>query len=168
MNLLQLPSILILIQLIFVPCLNGQNIEKSVFGTSGNVFRPGIQDHEFTIGETFIQASSQDGVSFVQGFHQTEIQEFTGFEARLAPIQFSVYPNPSQDQFNIDFLEAPNSQNYYLRVTDLLGRTLYEEYHSPLSSNSSVSLKEFASGSYLLLLLDEKKNVRSTTMIEKI
>lgn len=144
-------------------------IDRSVVSSAGNVHRLGLQHHSFTIGEPFIEYLQEDDASKAcsQGFHQPIFQTSTGWSEELNMIQFSLYPNPTSEAVVLHFDEA-SLNTFYLRLTDLAGRTLLEEHCTPSSVDQSLSLKNYPAGSYWLFVLDEKKHVRASQMIEKI
>jgi len=76
--------------------------------------------------------------------------------------QIAVFPNPSNDIFNI---RVQNLPNYKLIVRDVTGKLLLEVTNTTGASNYKLDLSEFASGMYLLDI--ESNNKRITKKLLK-
>jgi hypothetical protein len=76
--------------------------------------------------------------------------------------QIAVFPNPSNDIFNI---RVQNLPNYELIVRDVTGKLLLEVSNTTGASNYKLDLSEFASGMYLLDI--ESNNKRITKKLLK-
>ncbi len=66
---------------------------------------------------------------------------------------FSLYPNPAGSKLYINF-EDPTMQAYYVRISDMLGRTKLMLPRPQLLGGIDIS--QFAAGTYFLQLTDEK------------
>ena len=76
--------------------------------------------------------------------------------------QIAVFPNPSNDIFNI---RVQNIPNYTLTVRDITGKLLLEVLDINGVSNYKLNLSEFATGMYLLDI--ESNNKRITKKLLK-
>ncbi len=79
---------------------------------------------------------------------------------------FVIYPNPARDKIFIKFLDQ-SMQAYYIRVVDLIGRTMYMLPNPEL--NNGIDVKNFAAGTYYLQLTDKltKKVVTKSFIVKK-
>lgn len=66
---------------------------------------------------------------------------------------FAIYPNPTKDKIFVAF-KQPDMEAYYIRITNVLGRTIYMLPRPQLQNGIDVS--HFASGVYIMQLIDEK------------
>lgn len=65
----------------------------------------------------------------------------------------TVFPNPSNGVFTANF-QAPNADNYTVRITNTLGQIVYEEALNNFSGNYSkqMDITSFAKGAYVLIV----------------
>ncbi|MEL7531260.1 MAG: reprolysin-like metallopeptidase, partial [Bacteroidota bacterium] len=129
-----------------------------------------------SIGDTFLQsaindqllqyqhqgqAASRDGFSFTVRSHDggwlgtpyfpISINLTTSLEETESVAAPSLYPNPAEDHFFVEFAE-PLKDAGNLMLFDLQGRLLYEEAFSTGVSKLKVSSQNLASGLYLVRL----------------
>jgi len=68
------------------------------------------------------------------------------------PDLISLYPNPNNGFFKIDILEELPGQECTLSIISLTGTTVYQENVSPGEISKEISLPDFQSGTYVLML----------------
>jgi hypothetical protein len=75
-------------------------------------------------------------------------------EAKIMALNFDVFPNPSNDQFNISF-EMPASEKAEIKITDMIGREIKTVVNERLVAGShqyTLNTHEFSKGIYLVSL----------------
>ena len=70
---------------------------------------------------------------------------------------FGLFPNPASDKLLIHGVNLEGS--YQLRITDVAGRKVKEVPIHFSNQTSSVSVKDFAKGPYIALLIDENNRI---------
>ena len=86
-------------------------------------------------------------------------------ESIKEPSDVILYPNPATDRLFVSFSD-PDMQAYYLRITNVLGKTMYMLPQPQLSSGIDIS--HFAPGVYILQVTDEKTKKVITQQFTKI
>ena len=104
--------------------------------------------------------------------HDAEVEDYTiNVKTTLnqdsfALEDFSVYPNPSQGEFTIQFGTA-TSTAVQLKVFDIRGRTLVQKnYETSGQFNQTLDLQNLASGVYLLEVGDGSRSMTKKIIIE--
>lgn len=70
-------------------------------------------------------------------------------------VEMNIYPNPCSGIFNCDIKSAAN-ENMTLKVMDILGRTVYSRPVNSSDSRLRVNLPPVSTGSYFVILQDDK------------
>lgn len=78
--------------------------------------------------------------------------------------QFTIYPNPASDRLYIR-MKDPGNSAYYVRITDLAGRTLMMLPRPALTSGIDIS--NLATGTYTLTLTDEQHKQMGKTLFTR-
>jgi uncharacterized repeat protein (TIGR01451 family) len=79
-------------------------------------------------------------------------------------IDLIVFPNPAENTLQVVPGGLVDGASYYIRIADLLGRSLYyQEYHTP--SELTIDLNQFRAGFYIVSL--EYKNTITTRKLIK-
>jgi uncharacterized delta-60 repeat protein len=70
----------------------------------------------------------------------------------------SIFPNPTQNELNIDLKDAINS-DFSLKITDLTGRIVYQnKYDKALINNTvKINIGDLISGLYVVTIQSEKE-----------
>jgi hypothetical protein len=152
--------------------LRAQSIERWVIGSAGGSYYDGVNNFEmdFTVGETVITTINNTNNWLTQGFQQPKepmswvsIQDYSD-----DPAQVIIYPNPVIDQININIQNA-QAGNYRVMVFDVLGRLLIDEnIISGFDGSAKLNLNfnSYATGSYYLRILNEKKIIQTGKIIK--
>jgi len=102
----------------------------------------------WTIGESVIETISSGSTVLTQGFHQSKLTVTAIDELLSSDFELKVYPNPTSEFLIISSNKLDDKSNYSL--FDLSGKLLENKTIS--ASETRVSLKNYASGTYLLKL----------------
>ena len=70
-------------------------------------------------------------------------------------MEFNLFPNPAQDQFNIAFDQALQGE-YQWRLVDMLGQTLREGRAQAGTEQLTIPTNEYASGMYIFTINNDK------------
>jgi len=77
--------------------------------------------------------------------------------------EISVYPNPTNGIFNVDFKKADN-----INVVNMLGSVIFEEkVEQIVSGTKTIDLTNFANGIYFIQVLDGEKIARRKIILNK-
>jgi hypothetical protein len=78
---------------------------------------------------------------------------------------FSLYPNPNQGSFTLEFNKDMVGEAVGIRVFDIMGRQVFEKKLPPVSRNfkENISLNNVASGTYMV-----KVDAGANTMYKKV
>ncbi len=80
-------------------------------------------------------------------------------ELNTTPKDFSLYPNPANNRLYVSF-DDPSMQAYYIRINDVIGRTLYMLPKPQLQNGIDIS--NLTNGIYTLQLTDDKTKITTT------
>jgi len=82
----------------------------------------------------------------------------TGFNPITFQNTVKIYPNPANDQLNIDFGNYATLSNYTLKITNTLGQTVYTTVINKQST--TIDLSTFSGkGIYSVLITDDNSNI---------
>ena len=77
-----------------------------------------------------------------------------------------VYPNPTNGQFTVQMKDA-ESQDMYLRITNLIGEVIYsEKINQKTSYNKTLNLSEYPRGLYQIQIIGGEKNYFGKIILE--
>ena len=85
-----------------------------------------------------------------------------GVAAVSANPELSVYPNPSNGVFNVNFYQVNN-----IKVINTLGAVVYEEKVDPSTLNKSIDLSTFANGIYFISVSNDKGTSNQKVILDK-
>jgi hypothetical protein len=141
--------------------LQGQENSQHVFSSTGG----GDNDISYTIGEPVISSvATQDStIQLTQGFQQLQTLVITGVTQIKAGINFTVSPNPVQNQLKIQIAKA-ESNDIGLKIISSDGKLL----EMPTSTEKDgaemyvifISFEGAPAGLYNIVLFDKKTNSR--------
>lgn len=117
----------------------------------------------WTIGEPVIETVSSGTNILTQGFHQSKLRVTAVNDIRPNNLEVNVYPNPTQEFIIILLNEV--TENTGFELYNMSGEILKEK--KIYSLETSVSLKNYTSGSYLLKLISNKNQPLQTFKIVK-
>ncbi len=116
----------------------------------GNLFMPyDIPDFEHI-----------DSVLLANGAMPTALQE------QALAQNFSIYPNPATDRLTINF-HGKNPDVLKLRIHDLSGKLVFEDFHPAQKGGITLNLNTFADGIYFLETETQGKTYTQKLMIKQ-
>lgn len=111
----------------------------------------------FTLGEVFNQSQSSASGSLRQGVLQTyQISELTGIANPSIGLSLSAFPNPATDFLRLNIRELV-ADGLSFRLTTSLGITLQQQ--DLAQAETLINLTDYASGMYVLSVLNDKNQV---------
>lgn len=121
----------------------------------------------YTIGQLFYTANSGAGVTIIQGVQQPYEISTIGIDAPeeiSLDYGFKVYPNPTLDIVVLK-VEDYEIENLSFMLYDMKGKILK---NGKVSSNeTNISMANYAASTYLLKVIDNRKEVKSFRIIKK-
>jgi hypothetical protein len=137
--------------------LNAQEVTSAAGGTKSTA------DFEvsWTVGETTIQTFSEGSITLTQGFHQPKLI-VTPAKIFAYDISINVYPNPTQEFVTIEMNKLHQNSNYSLY--NLAGEKISEG--DLRKAETRLSLKNQASGSYLLKLTKDNQPLQTFKIVK--
>jgi hypothetical protein len=93
-----------------------------------------------------------------------QLMSISDFEANQAA--FEIYPNPASDYLALHFNEQ-QGKSYHISITDMQGRVLHNKICVYDSIDSIISLQSYASGTYLLHIQQNGKQVGSKIFVKQ-
>ena len=144
--------------------VSAQSFAPDVIGSAGTYATSASGSMSWTIGEVMTATYSSAGNFFTQGFHQPDTS-FVISVIENSQQNISVYPNPVVTNLIIDF--SGTSGNYSLYIYDMLGNALRKENVSANQKQVNISFGEYANGVYMLNLINNETNIRSSYKINK-
>ena len=135
----------------------GEESQSIVVDTTGNGY--GQQSISVVVSSEFGCEESDEII--------LDFLDCTGINENAASIEIEVYPNPSKGVFTLQ-LTSVNAEKVNIRISDLTGKTIYEENDVNVNSNlkKNINLNNQPSGIYTLLIsgknyiLDKKVVIR--------
>ena len=77
--------------------------------------------------------------------------------------EITIYPNPTNGMFNVDFNKATSIQ-----VIDLLGATVYnEKLEDPYAGTKSIDLSNLSNGIYFICVYNEDRSTKRKLILNK-
>jgi hypothetical protein len=133
-----------------------------------------LTDNEyFSAGDTvlfrFRLASDKDVTGWGWAIDNLKIQTFnTGNDEMVSNNDVTVYPNPFKNSLFFDCSNLSNPSEVIVRITDLVGNTLFEEtkYDSQYYPKLQVNLPEIETGVYLASITDANLNTITQKIIK--
>jgi hypothetical protein len=138
-------------------------VAQEVVSSGGNSESvPGFEV-SWTVGEPVIATLIGGTNTLTQGFHQTKITVTAVTELLYPGMEIKVFPNPTEDYITIHFSEFIEGSRYALY--DLEGRLLENKLIN--SPDTEIGMTKYASGQYILKLLDDSKLTLQTFKVIK-
>jgi len=97
----------------------------------------------------YIQTEDASGLSFGKAFviSINDVDETTGVYD-LDPLELSIYPNPSNGAFAVEY----NSSNYQIKIYDVAGSVVYNQISK--SFKHEININNISSGTYFVTIID--------------
>lgn len=103
------------------------------------------------------------------GWNNAETENVTANEEIFNSSKINVYPNPCSSTLTFDYSDAGNQSSVEIRITDLMGRTVYSESNCDFQYNPSykVDLSAVQAGIYLASVTDSYNNTFTKRIIKQ-
>ena len=153
------------------PCfysVNAQNnLSPTVIATAGGVSKFATIELEWTLGESFIGATSAVDRLYTVGFHQPKlISQKLKMQIENTSIQIVIYPNPVKNILTVQ-LKLDKSEKTKLILSDLLGKSIQERTVTAKIASVNMPVYNLIAGIYFLRVFDAKGKPISTHKIIK-
>jgi hypothetical protein len=152
-------SVIILILFLAGSVVSAQQVVSS----NGDSRSAASYEVSWTVGEAVIETFTGSSNALTQGFHQTKITVTAVSEILFPGLEIKVFPNPTPDIITIHFSEYVENSRYFLY--DFTGKLLENKLIS--STDTEISMNNYASGQYILKLTDESQRPIQTFQIVK-
>jgi hypothetical protein len=155
----------ILLQIIALLCLVQLARSQSVTGSGGSNATNNTLSLSWTLGEPVTVTGSSPNLIMNSGYQQSNLIVLPMVREsaeKLADIQLSVFPNPTQDVLHI---AADPDQRYTATI-----RTVKGELVNAFSilGETEIDIRELTTGSYVLTIISQDKKVNKNFRINKI
>lgn len=77
-----------------------------------------------------------------------------------------VYPNPAQDEVTIAYLTNHEATKVNIRITDVLGKILWEAQPEFNNGQIKVDISQYAHGTYYIFMFSEKEVIKNTKLVK--
>lgn len=149
--------------ILFAIFITNTIFSQEVVSTAGETKKISGYEISWTIGEPVIQTLSSGNSIITQGFHQTKLIITKISVAENFKSLVSVYPNPTKRVAILEFKEIPEKKSF--KVFDLSGKILLSKKIN--AKITPVDLSKFATGSYLLQIMNDNNQSMETFKIVK-
>lgn len=141
---------------------------QEVTASGGNYFSSANNSISFTIGEPIIATYTRANNAITQGFHQTKLSEVnTSISNYYSDATIAVFPNPAINSVQVSIQNA-NVINYKTNVYDLAGKIVYESLVYNTKANEQIEVSNWAEGTYIIQIVDDKNQTLATAKIIKL
>ena len=158
-------QLLFFLSLLFCSWGYSQTTSPEIIATSGEHFTGANAQLSWTIGELMIETYTTGSNQFTQGFHQTNLT-ITSVEDLAKDFQLRIYPNPTRDLVNLEFLES--SSPISVIISDAHGRILVLKETFQHAATETFNLSSYSPGAYFLKVRNEEQQVIKTFQILKL
>ena len=134
---------------------------QEVVSTQGESYSNASAKIDFTIGEVVINTGTDGTNDLTQGFHQTN-WTFLGVEDFAPNFQATIFPNPTQDVFNI---KTSVFENVTYTLYDAQGKLVMQNILS--AEQTPIQVSHLAPGSYSLTLNNETQTLKTFKLIKQ-
>lgn len=134
-----------------------QSLSPNVISSSGTSFNSGVNQLEWTLGESVIFTLSNGSNLLSQGFHQTNLLVSSLGDSSNDYI-INVFPNPTFDYIQLQFekINTPLVIELYSVEGKLLTRI-----EAPNNNSLLIDMNDYAAGIYMLYITNNYNRVKS-------
>jgi hypothetical protein len=150
--------------------MNAQTLSPQVISSSGGFYSGASATLSVTVAEmTMVQTFNQPNNILTQGFQQPEQLTTAIQENDLTMGDVSIYPNPSNGQFVVDY-KATSDGDYLVKIFNMTGQVVFSQsYSAGVGQNTiHIDMSSYRQGIYLLEMSDINLNSKKNTSIHKI
>ncbi len=143
--------------------LTGLQAQEAITAAGGNV-SSSQGSVNYSLGQVVYTTNSGVNGTVSQGVQQPfEISTVTGIKEADITLQCSVYPNPTDDYLKLKIANCSIEKLYY-QLYDINGKLL--ENKKIADNETIISMGNLVSGSYLLKVTDNQKEVKTFCIIK--
>ena len=143
-------------------CLGGLHAQETVPAAGGDATGAGGTS-SYTIGQLVYTTNTGSSGSVSQGVQQLyEITTITEIEVSEINLEFTAYPNPTENFLTLQIGDYGNEQLSY-QLYDMRGKLL--DNKQVLIKNTSISMQALPSSTYLLYVLDNTSLIKTFKII---
>jgi hypothetical protein len=136
-----------------------QDISPHVVNTTGNQFTNANFSLEYSVGEIAIATLSNSIYQLTQGFLQSDMSStVTGLLASNELENFSIYPNPTENELYVEAADA-NAIEVYNQLGLMVAEYTIKE---------KITLSNLTSGIYFLKIYNTQNQLIKTSKITKL
>lgn len=156
----------ILIALLPITMSYAQSLSQVVVASSGATISGASNTLSFTAGEATV-GSISNGDSLAQGFWLGAIVEITlSNEDFTLEVQTTAYPNPVTNYLNLNFNEL-TGQDFEVTLYNMNGKQVFRKELKNSSTNETLDFQSYATGMYVLNIVQRATNKSKTIKIIK-
>jgi hypothetical protein len=128
---------------------------QNALSTTGGHFKSTGGSTSFTVGQVAYVLKKGTGSYLNEGVQQVYTKKTTPIEELVYLKEVQLYPNPTQETFNLIISTKEDVQIRYT-IMDYLGKEIRNG--NILSEKSEISLRDLPSGNYFISLKSKKEN----------
>ena len=128
---------------------------QNALSTTGGQFKSTGGSTSFTVGQVAYVLKKGTGSYLNEGVQQVYTKKTTPIEELVYLKDVLVYPNPTQETFNLIISTKEDDQVIYT-IMDYLGKEIRNG--NILSEKSEISLRDLPAGNYFISLKSKKEN----------
>ena len=128
---------------------------QNALSAAGGHFKTSGGSTSFTVGQVAYVLKKGTGSYVNEGVQQVYTKKTTPIEELVYLKEVQLYPNPTQETFNLIISTKENVQVRYI-IMDYLGKEIRNG--NILSEKSEISLRDLPSGNYFISLKSKKEN----------
>ena len=128
---------------------------QNALSAAGGHFKSSGGSTSFTVGQVAYVLKKGTGSYLNEGVQQVYTKKTTPIEELVYLKEVQLYPNPTQETFNLIISTKENVQVRYI-IMDYLGKEIRNG--NILSEKSEISLRDLPSGNYFISLKSKKEN----------
>lgn len=136
---------------------------KTVTPTDPGMLEPKLHFNGYTghVNQTYYILNENDQILDSVMIIFTNPLSTSKIENKASGLNINVYPNPAVDYVTIS---ANNSQEYFVKVTDVLGNTVIEDR---FSSTKKLDVNHLKNGVYIISVFNNKQIVNTKRIVVK-
>jgi hypothetical protein len=148
-------SIITLITIVFLNFHADTIFGQHTVSTTGGHFKSTGGSTSFTVGQVAYVLKKGTGSYLNEGVQQVYTKKTTPIEELVYLKEVQLYPNPTQETFNLIISTKEDVQVRYT-IMDYLGKEIRNG--NILSEKSEISLRDLPAGNYFISLKSKKEN----------
>ncbi|MCF8230532.1 MAG: T9SS type A sorting domain-containing protein [Bacteroidales bacterium] len=143
---------------------SAQTGTPQIVSTAGNTVHHSEISLQWTLGEFFIEHYQNENLNLTQGFQQPQNMLVTAIESDK-PVQYLIYPNPTKNEFFIEFGDEEGS--FIIELYDSRGTKLYSEELNGSHLRERIETIGFQSNVFLLKITNADSQKTNCNKIVK-